>query len=121
MSEIERQLDSVELSIEEAENLIKKSEALQRLEKNKDFKFLFLEGLMEKDAINQVMMLAAPGLKAPGDGPKTAKAGIQARIDMIGELYNYCRYVHVQADGARKALEDHKQTREELLQEQLEE
>lgn len=120
MSEVERDLNSVELSIKEARKLIEKSDALARLEKNKDFKFLFLDELLKEDAIKQVMLLASPGLKAPGDGPKVARAGIQARIDMIGELYNYCRYVHLEGDSARAALEEHEETRGELLQQQLE-
>jgi hypothetical protein len=40
---------------------------------------------------------------------------------MIGELYNWCRYVHIEAEGSRKALNDHEETRQELLAEQLEE
>jgi hypothetical protein len=120
MSEVEQDLDRVELSINEAKKLIERSEALSRLEKNKDFQLLFLEGLMKEDAIKQVMLLAAPGLKAPGDGPKVARAGIQARIDMIGELYNYCRWTHLEASGARRAIEEHEETRAELLKEQLE-
>lgn len=121
MSQIEQDLEGVELSIKEAKDLIERSDALRRLEKNKDFVFLFLNGLMEKDAIKQVMLLASPGLKAPGEGPITARAGIQARIDMIGELYNWCRWTHMQADSARAALREHESTREELLAEQLEE
>jgi hypothetical protein len=121
MSDVERQLDSVELSINEAKELIERSDMLRRLEKNKDFQKLFLNGLMEKDAIRQVMLLASPGLKAPGEGPAVAKAGIQARIDMIGELYNWCRWTHMEAESARGALNEHEETRQELLAEQLEE
>lgn len=121
MSKVDDQINSVELSIKEAQDLIERSDALSRLEKNKDFQFLFLHGLMEKDAIKQVMLLASPGLKAPGDGPKVARAGIEARIDMIGELYNWCRWTHMQADSARGALTEHEQARSELLAEQLEE
>jgi hypothetical protein len=119
MSEIEQQLDGVELSIQQAKNLIERSDALRRLEKNKDFQFLFLDGLLKDDAIRQVMLLASPGLKVPGEGAVVAKAGIQARVDMIGELYNWCRWTHMEADQARKALAEHEEARAELLQEQL--
>ena len=121
MSSVDQQLDAVEVSIDEAKEKIARSEALRRLEKNKDFQMLFLNGLMEKDAVRQVMLLASPGLKAPGEGATVAKAGIQARIDMIGELYNWCRWTHMEADSMRGALEEHEQTRQELLAEQLEE
>ena len=121
MSNVDQQLDGVQLSIDEAKEKIERSKALRRLEKNKDFQFLFLNGLMEKDAIRQVMLLASPGLKAPGDGPTVARAGIQARMEMIGELYNWCRLTHLEGENARGALEEHEQTRQELLAEQLEE
>lgn len=120
MSEVEQQLNSVELSIGEAKKLIDRSDALSRLEKNKDFQLLFLDGLMKDDAVRQVMLLASPGLKAPGEGAAVARAGIQSRIDMIGELYNWCRWTHMEANQARKALEEHEETRAELLKEQLE-
>lgn len=118
---VDQTLDAVELSIQDAEKLIAKSDALYRLEKNKDFKFLFLDELLKEDAIKQVMLLASPGLKAPGEGPAIAKAGIQARIDMIGELYNYCRWVHMEAESARSALEEHREYQAELLKEQIQE
>jgi len=120
MSEVEEQLNSVELSIGEVKKLIERSEALSRLEHNKDFKLLFLDGLMKDDAVRQVMLLASPGLKAPGEGAQVAKAGIQSRLEMIGELYNWCRWTHMEANQARKALEEHEETRAELLKEQLE-
>jgi hypothetical protein len=121
MSEIDQQVEGVTLSIKEAKEKIERSKALRRLEKNKDFQSLFLNGLMEKDAVRQVMLLASPGLKAPGEGAAVAKAGIQARIDMIGELYNWCRWTHLEAESAEKGLAEYEETREELLREQLEE
>lgn len=121
MSEVDQAVDAVEISIEEARHLIELSKALHRLEKNKDFKLLILDGLLRKDAINQVQLLAAPGLKAPGEGPAVAKAGVLARIDMIGELWNFFRWTHLQAAQAEKDLAAHEETRGELLAQQLEE
>lgn len=121
MSEIEQQLTGLEVTIQEAKDKIERSAQLRRLEQNKDFQALFLNGLMEKDAVRSVMLLAAPGLKAPGEGPAVARAGIEARINMIGELYNWCRYTHLEAEGSLKALHDHEEARQELLAEQLEE
>lgn len=121
MSEVAEQLESVELSIDEAKAKIERSKQLDRLEKNKDFKALILDHLLRENAITQVRLLAAPGLKAPGEGPAVAKAGIQARIDMIGELTNFFRWTHMEAEQAKHALSEHENTRSELLAEQLEE
>lgn len=116
---IEAQLEGVEISIEEARAKIEKSKALRRLEKNKDYQLIFLDGLLKEDAINQVQLLAAPGLKVPGEGPKTARAGVMARIEMIGELCNFLRWTHLEADQAEAALDSHEEARDELLAEQL--
>ena len=121
MSEVEQALDSVELSITEAKEKIERSKALERLEKNKDFKALILDHLLRENAINQVRLLASPALKAPGEQGAMAKAGIEARISMIGELANFFRWTHMEAESARKALDEHEETRQELLAEQLQE
>lgn len=119
MSEVESQLESIELTIGEAKAKIERADQLARLEKNKDFKALILDYLLEKNAVTQVRLLASPALKAPGEQGAMAKAGIQARIDMIGELANFFRWTHMEAESARGALEDHEETRQELLAEQL--
>jgi hypothetical protein len=119
MSELEQQLEGVELTIEDAKRKIELGQALQRLEKNKDFKVLILDNLLKDDAIRQVRLLAAPGLKAPGDGPAVARAGVMARIDMIGELTNFFRWTHQEAAQSKAALEDHEETRQQILAEQL--
>ena len=121
MSDKESQIDQVTLTIEEARAQIDKSSALRRLEKNKDFKSIFLDGLLKEDAIGQVHLLASPQLFAPGPGAQAAKKSIKVRLSMIGEFANYCRYIHQQAESSRAALADHENTREELLAEQLEE
>jgi hypothetical protein len=121
MSEVENQLNEVEITIEKAKAQVEKSEALRRLEKNKDFKSIFLEGLLKEDAIGQVHLLASPQLFAPGPGATAAKKSIKARLRMIGEFANYCRYIHQEGESSRAALADHEETRGELLAEQLEE
>jgi hypothetical protein len=121
MSEVEQQLDAVEVSITEAQQLIDKSDALRRLERNKDFRFLFLDGLLKEDSEKQVLLLASPQLLAPGPGATAAKKSIKRRIAMIGEFANFCRWIHQEAADARKSLEDMEEARDEILQEQLEE
>jgi hypothetical protein len=113
------QLQAVEVSIDEARAQIDRSERLHRLERNKDFKVLILEGLLREDAVRQIMLRASPQLMAPGAGAETAKAGIEARMTMIGELNNYFRYIHIEGASAKAALTEHENTHEELLQEQL--
>ena len=119
MSEMSRQVEAVEISIQEAQKQIDRGKQLQRLEKNRDFKALILEGLLREDAVRQVMLRASPQLMVPGAGGETAKAGIEARMTMIGELNNYFRYIAIEAESAEAALLEHEQTHEEMLIEQL--
>lgn len=110
----------VEISIEKAQKQIDMSTALRRLEQNKDFKFLFLDGLLKEGAIEQVHLLGAPQLFAPGDGATAAKNSIMARMGMIAEFANYCRYIHMEAESSAAAMKDHETAQEEILAEQLE-
>lgn len=119
MSEVEQQVQAVEVSMERAQAQILASEQLSRLEKNKDFKALILDGLLREDAVRQVMMLGSPQLHAPGPGGKTARAGIKARMSMIGELNSFFRYIHIEGESAAEALREHENTHQELLEEQL--
>lgn len=119
MSEVENQVQAVEVSIEEAKKQIDRRRQLHRLEKNKDFKALILEGLLREDAVRQIMLRASPMLHAPGPGSETARAGVEARMSMIGELNNYFRYIHIEGESAEVALREHEQAHDELLQEQL--
>jgi hypothetical protein len=121
MSEVENQVRQVELSIEEARAQIERSKQLKRLEKNKDFKALVLEGLLREDAVRQVMLRGSPQLHGDGPGATIVRAGIEARMIMIGELNNYFRYLHIEGESAQAAMSDHESAHEELLQEQLEE
>lgn len=119
MNELEQQQHAVEISIQEAQEQIDRSERLRRLEKNKDFKFLILEGLLRDDAVRQVMLKGAPQLHAPGPGAETALNGINARMAMISELNNYFRYLHIEGASAKAALSEHENAHDELLKEQL--
>jgi hypothetical protein len=119
MSESQQQLEAVEITIEKAEEQVKMHEALMRLEKNKDFKYLIIEKLLKDCAIEQIHLRASPQLFAPGPGAEAAKASIEARMGMIGEFANWCRYTHMEGESAKAAIAGHHDTREEILAEQL--
>ena len=55
------------LSVEnEAEHAVKMGKALSRLQDNKDFKTLILEGYLKDKALASVSLLAVPQIKASG-------------------------------------------------------
>ena len=114
MSQIEQQMHQVEVTIEQCEEQIAQAEALQRLHKNADFKKLILEDYFEKNAIRTVMMKSAAG----HEGEKEQK-NLDNVLIGIGQLGQYFHKIFSFGEGAARAMEEHKNTREELLAEDL--
>jgi len=114
MNSIEQQMHEVEVTIEQCEEQIAQAEALQRLHKNADFKKLILEEYFEKNAIRAVMMKSASG----HEGEKEQK-NLDNVLIGIGQLGQYFHKIFTFGEGAARAMEEHKNTREELLAEDL--
>ena len=113
-SEIEQQMHQVEVTIEQCEEQIELAEALQRLHKNKDFRRIILEDYFEKNAVRTVMMKSAGGQ----EGEKEQK-NLDNVLIGIGQLGQYFHKIFSFGEGASRALESHRTTREELLTEEL--
>jgi len=114
MSDIEQQMHQVEVTIEQCEEQIAQAEALERLHKNPDFKKLILEEYFEKNAIRTVMMKSAGG----HEGEKEQK-NLDNVLIGIGQLGQYFHKIFTFGEGAARAMDEHKLTREELLAEDL--
>jgi len=114
MSELEQQMHQVEVTIEECEEQIAQAEALERLHKNTDFKKIILTDYFEKNAIRTVMMKSAAG----HEGEKEQK-NLDNVLIGIGQLGQYFHKIFAFGEGAARAMEEHKNTREELLAEDL--
>ena len=114
MSEMERQMQEVEVTIEQCEEQIAQAEALERLHKNADFKKLILEDYFEKNAIRAVMMKSAAGQESPDK-----QKNLDNVLIGIGQLGQYFHKIFAFGEGASRAMEEHKNTREELLAEDL--
>jgi len=114
MSEIERQLHSVDLSIEEAKRRVELAAALQRLHENKDFQKIILENYFTEESTRSVMLLSDVNTQDEHNQKQ-----IQNVILGIGQLGQYFHKIFVFGEGAARAIEEDERTREELLQEQL--
>ena len=114
MNQIEQQMQQVEVTIEECEEQIAQAEALERLHKNADFRKLILEDYFEKNAIRTVMMKSAGG----HEGEKEQK-NLDNVLMGISQLGAYFHKIFAFGEGAVRAMDDHKNTREELLAEDL--
>jgi hypothetical protein len=114
MSQIENQIREVEVTIEQCEEQIAQAEALERLHKNADFKKLILDEYFEKNAIRTVMMKSAGGQ----EGEKEQK-NLDNVLIGIGQLGQYFHKIFTFGEGAARAIDENKNTREELLAEDL--
>lgn len=105
-------IDQIELDIQQSRQSIELGKALERLQKNGDFKKLIQEHYMERMPINLVILKSAPQMQAP-----ERQADLLRQMDAIGSLAQYFHAIRQNAEQAMKKLEDDEQTRDELLNE----
>lgn len=110
------QIQQIELQIQDAIDAVEKANALERLEKNKDFKTIISEGYFTEEAKRAVLLRASPNAYDPN-----VQKDIENVITSVGGLYQYFNKIYRFGDAAAQALENDKKTREELLAEELEE
>lgn len=102
----------IELQMKDAEEMIELEKALERLDKNRDFKRLIRQGYLTNEAVRLVQLKGAPGCQ----DPKT-QAAILRDIDGIGSLLCFFHKVHHEADVARRVIEAGEQELELLRNE----
>lgn len=117
MSENEPQdLGAVEISIEQCQTSIMRKGCLDRLQKNKDFQSLIMEGFLEKHAVRQVQLKAHPGLQ-----DEKQQNMMNMQITAIGGFKQYLVNVYTEGMNAEVTLVNDEKTREEILAEDLQE
>ena len=114
MSQMEQDLQQVEISLQEAKSQVELAAALQRLHDNADFKKVILSGYFEKEAQRSVMLKY--DINYVGEENQTMIDNVIAGIGMLGQ---YFHKIFVLGEQAHQALVADEQTREEILQEQL--
>lgn len=105
---------AIEENIKQARKFVEAGEALERLKSNRDFKKVVLEGYFEKEAIRLVHLKSDQSFQSP-----EMQASILAQIDAIGAVSQYFSTVLHKASIARKAIASDEETREEILEEEL--
>jgi hypothetical protein len=105
-------VETIELSIEQAKAKIKKSEALDKLSRNPDFKELFIEGYMKDYAVRLVHLKASMGCQ-----DEKNQEYIVNQLNAIGQLNLYMQLIHREAEEARNTLEADRQELERVLEE----
>ncbi len=114
MSSIESQVKVLEDNIRESKKLVELGEALERLQSNRDFKKLIMEGFFEKEAIRLVHLKGDVNMQSA-----ESQKSIINQMDAIGALSQYFFTVRYKAGMAAKAIAYDEETRDELNQESL--
>jgi hypothetical protein len=114
MSEKEKQIEQIELSIEAARKRIEDAAALDRLYKNADFRRIFLDGYFRDEASRTVLLKADPQMQ----GEKEQK-DCDNQIIAIGMLRQHFGKVFAIGEQAEYAIEADRQAREEIMAEDI--
>lgn len=110
MNEREQQLQQIELSIEDARELVERREILRRLEANPDFQKLIKTEYLEKESIRLVHSYGHPAFaRNQGD--------IQKDMIGIGSLISFLNTVHQTGEMAADTIAQHEELRAELEEE----
>jgi hypothetical protein len=105
-------LQQLDASIKTAKGFVESGNALERLQSNRDFKKVVVEGYFEKEAIRLVHLKADPMMQTP-----ERQASIDAQINAIGMFSQHLVNVGQFARQAAKSIADDEQTRADVLAE----
>lgn len=114
MNEREAQLQQIEISLEDAQANVALAEKLNRLHKNKDFQELIVEGYFRDEASRAVLLKADPEMCEDREQKQ-----LNDIITSIGGLRQYFHKVFRLGQMSEQSMEADKQTRQELLAEDL--
>lgn len=109
----ENQLQTIDLTIDDAKLKIETMAALERLHENEDFKLVISTGFMEKEALRLVRAKAFPSMR----GNEERQAFINDRLQGVAELASWFNQVNQEGSASKAALEDHEQTRDDIVKE----
>ena len=112
MNDIDGQIEELEISIDQAKEIIDKADTLIRLSKTADFRSVITDGYFIDEASRVVLSKSQPGMES---------ADIQKDMDnaiiAIGYLKRHFNGIIVMGNMARKTLQESEETREEILKE----
>tara|TARA_R110002167_G_scaffold68570_1_gene193606 strand:+ start:86 stop:427 length:342 start_codon:yes stop_codon:yes gene_type:complete len=106
--------ETIELTIEQARNLIKRGESLKKLYSNKDFKNVILEDYFKENAIRLVHLRSDPNCQND-----EIQGNILREMDGVGSLKKHFNVILALASRAEQDLAAAEEAREEIAAEEL--
>lgn len=110
MSINDQELETIEMTIEQAQTRIDKKKQLANLTNNVDFREIILDGYFKDEASRLVLLRADPSMES-------YIGQIDNQIIAVGQLRQYFTVINGLGSQAENAIEADKETREELLAE----
>ena len=107
----------IQLHIDEARHFVELGNALERLERNPDFKLLIQGDYLQSEAVRLVHLLADPD---EYNQSPTQQAKIKQDIHAIGALAQYFNVIRWKAGNAAQSIAEGEATREEMESEEAE-
>ena len=104
----------IEDSIQRDKSIVELGKAVERLQLNRDFKAVIVEGYLKQEAIRLVHLRVDPSMQTP-----ERQASIMNQIDAIGGFSQYLRTIEYNAAMAEKAIETNEAMRSEIQAEEL--
>lgn len=92
-------IEEIELNMKEAEKLIELGDMLVKLESNRAFKKVIMEGYLEKEAVRMTHLKAHPNMQS-----EEQRALLERGLDGIAQLVNYFNTVQYRAKLAADAI-----------------
>jgi hypothetical protein len=114
--EIQRDIQTVEITIDKAKKDIELGDALGRLIANKDFDLVISENYFKGEA-ERVVGAKADAAMIMND---VGMIMLENQIISIGGLRQYFLKIQQESANAKMAMSDYRETQTELLQEQME-
>ena len=105
----------VQVTIEQCNEIIERSDQLERLLNNPDFNSLIMTGYMERESHRLTLMLADPSCESP-----QGQANVVRDLSAIAQLNAYFRTVRTAGEIAARTKKDHEEELEARLREELE-
>ena len=114
LPEARDEMESVEVNIADAKKAVAHMEAIARLQNNKDFNLVINEGYLKDEAVRLVHLKNDFNMAS-----EEQQRFIENAIIGIGQFRSYLGALYRQGNMAKQALEDHENTREEMLREEM--
>jgi hypothetical protein len=110
----QQELEQIEISIEQAREKIALAEAVTRLRNNADFKLVFVETYLKRNALWLVEAKANPEKQ-----DELNQTFIEKQLNAIGQLSQYLQYVAAEGFAASAQIDADEREREVILREAL--